>query len=126
MNVAILIGRLIRDPGLRCTPDGTPVVHFTLGVDRPSNKNGDHETDFVDVVAWRKLAEQVGEYAQRGRLVGVQGRLQIRSYETQNGQKRRAAEVVVSQVRFLDSPKKNGRQEQQEPAPAGDENEVPF
>jgi single-strand DNA-binding protein len=103
LNRIILIGRLTRDPELRYVPSGQPVASFTLAVDRPfTNQAGERETDFIDIVAWRKLAEQVSQHLSKGRLVAVEGRLQIRSYETQDGQKRRVAEVVADGVRFLD------------------------
>jgi single-strand DNA-binding protein len=103
LNRIILIGRLTRDPELRYVPSGQPVASFTLAVDRPfTNQQGERETDFIDVVAWRKLAEQVSQHLSKGRLVAVEGRLQIRSFETQDGQKRRVAEVVADAVRFLD------------------------
>jgi single-strand DNA-binding protein len=103
LNRIILIGRLTRDPELRYVPSGQPVAQFTLAVDRPfTNQQGERDTDFIDIVAWRKLAEQVSQHLSKGRLVAVEGRLQIRSYETQDGQKRRVAEVVADGVRFLD------------------------
>jgi single-strand DNA-binding protein len=138
MNVTLLIGRLTRDPELRYTPDGTPVASFTLAVDRNfKNGQGERETDFIDCVAWRKLAEIVGEHARKGRLVGVHGRLQIRSYDDGKGVRRRAAEIIASQVRFLDSPRREqehrepeqGREPRQpEPATAegADDEGVPF
>jgi single-strand DNA-binding protein len=102
-NRIILIGRLTRDPELRYVPSGAPVASFTLAVDRPfRDQQGNRETDFIDIVAWRKLAEQVSQYMAKGRMVAVEGRLQIRSYETQDGQKRKVAEVVADGVRFLD------------------------
>jgi single-strand DNA-binding protein len=103
LNRIILIGRLTRDPELRYVPSGQPVAGFTLAVDRPFvNQQGERATDFIDIVAWRKLAEQVTQHLSKGRLVAVEGRLQIRSYETQDGQKRKVAEVVADAVRFLD------------------------
>lgn len=106
LNRIVLIGRLTRDPELRYTPSGVAVASFSLAVDRPfSNQQGERETDFIDIVAWRKLAETVSGHLQKGRLVAVQGRLQIRSYETQDGQRRKAAEVVADDVRFLDRPR---------------------
>lgn len=103
LNRIILIGRLTRDPELRYVPSGQPVASFTLAVDRPFvNQQGERATDFIDVVAWRRLAEQVTQHLSKGRLVAVEGRLQIRSYETQDGQKRKVAEVVADAVRFLD------------------------
>ncbi len=121
-NRIILIGRLTRDPELRYVPSGQPVASFTLAVDRPfQNQQGNRETDFIDVVAWRKTAEQVSQYLSKGRMVAVEGRLQIRSYETQDGQKRKVAEVVADGVRFLDRAKPGAGPGAGEPAatPAG-------
>ena len=111
MNKIILIGRLTRDPELRTTStSGIPVATFSLAVDRPFAKDGQQEVDFIDCVAWRGLGETVAKFMTKGRLVAVAGRLQIRAYETQDGQKRRAAEVVADEVRFLDGKKDGGTQ----------------
>ncbi|SMC02002.1 single-strand DNA-binding protein [Sulfobacillus thermosulfidooxidans DSM 9293] len=105
-NKIILIGRLTRDPELRYTPQGVPVASFTLAVDRPfTNAQGQRDADFVDCVAWRKLGETVGNHLTKGRLVAVEGRLQIRGYTAQDGNKRRVAEVIIDTLRFLDAPK---------------------
>ena len=83
-NRIVLIGRLTRDAELRYLPSGAPVAGFTLAVDRPfKNQAGERETDFVNITTWRKLAEQASRYLDKGRLVAVEGRLQIRSYEAQ-------------------------------------------
>lgn len=106
LNRIILIGRLTRDPELRYTPQGVPVASFSLAVDRPfTNQSGQRETDFIDCVAWRKLGETVSNHLSKGRLAAVEGRLQIRSYEAQDGSKRRVAEVIADNVRFLDRPR---------------------
>lgn len=106
LNRIVLIGRLTRDPEMRYTPQGVPVASFALAVDRPfTNQQGQREADFIDCVAWRKLGETVGNHLTKGRLVAVEGRLQVRSYEAQDGSKRRAAEVVCDSVRFLDRPR---------------------
>jgi single-strand DNA-binding protein len=103
MNHVILIGRLTRDPELRYTPNGVAVANFTLAVDRTfTNQAGEREADFIPIVVWQKLAETCANHLHKGRLVAVDGRLQIRSYETQDGQKRRVAEVVAANVQFLD------------------------
>ena len=103
LNSVILIGRLVRDPDMRYTATGKGVCGFTLAVDRPfANQDGEREADFLDVVAWGKLAETCANHLSKGRLVAVRGRLQVRSYETQDGQRRRVAEVVADDVRFLD------------------------
>ncbi len=104
LNKVILIGRLVRDPELRYTANGVAVTKFAIAVDRPfTNQQGERETDFIDIVVWRKQAETVANYLNKGRLVAVDGRLQVRSYETQDGQRRRVWEVVADSVRFLDS-----------------------
>src|SRR5690554_2914751 len=108
LNRIILIGRLVADPQLRYTQNGVAVTNFTLAVDRPfSSQNGERETDFIDIVAWRKQAETCANHLNKGRLVAVEGRLQIRSYDDRDGIRRKAAEVVADQVRFLDWPDRN-------------------
>lgn len=125
LNRIILIGRLTRDPELRYTPQGVPVASFSLAVDRPfANQQGQREADFIDCVAWRKLGETVGNHLTKGRLVAVEGRLQIRSYEAQDGTKRKVAEVVADSVRFLDRPREG--QGQSTPADAGMTDDVAF
>lgn len=133
LNRIILIGRLTRDPELRYVPSGQPVASFTLAVDRPFvNQQGERATDFIDIVAWRRLAEQVTQHLSKGRLVAVEGRLQIRSYETQDGQKRKVAEVVADAVRFLDrkgtatAPEPAAAPETPEAETAEREDDVPF
>lgn len=104
LNRIMLIGRLVADPQLRYTQGGTAVANFRIAVDRPfANQQGERETDFIDIVAWRRLAETVANNLNKGRLVGVDGRLQIREYEYE-GQRRRQAEVVADNVAFLDWP----------------------
>ena len=109
MNVFVGIGRLTRDPELRYTPQGVPVASFAIAVERPfTNAQGNKEVDFIDCVAWRKLGEVVGNHLSKGRLVAVEGRLQIRSYEAQDGTKRKVAEIVAKDINFLDGKKSNG------------------
>lgn len=99
LNRIILIGRLTRDPELKYLANGTAVTTFSLAVNRKFNKE---ETDFIDIVVWRQTAEFVANYGGKGRLAAVEGRLQVRNYETKEGQKRKAVEVVADDVRFLD------------------------
>lgn len=107
LNRIVLVGRLTRDPDIKYTSGGVAVGNFSLAVDRPfTSSDGTKETDFIDCVVWRQLAETVGNHLAKGRLVAVEGRLQIRSYEAQDGTRRRVAEVVAESVQFLDSPKK--------------------
>jgi single-strand DNA-binding protein len=106
VNHITLIGRLTRDPELRYTPNGVAVTNFDLAVDRPTtNRDGEREVDFIRIITWQKVAENCANYLAKGRLVAVEGRLQIRSYEDQQGQKRRVAEVVANQVQFLERAK---------------------
>ncbi len=106
LNPFVLNGRLTRDPELRVTATpGVPVARFTVAVERPFAKEDQQDVDFIDCVAWRGLGETVAKFMTKGRLVAVEGHLAIRSYETQEGDKRRAAEVVCDYVRFLDSKK---------------------
>lgn len=102
LNRIVLIGRLTRDPELRSTSSGIPVATFTLAVDRGfKNSAGEKETDFIPIVVWRGQAETCATYLSKGKMAAVDGRLQIRSYEAQDGSKRTAAEVVAENVRFL-------------------------
>lgn len=120
MNRIQLMGRLTRDPEVRYTQTGKAVASFSLAVRRytgPSSQNRE-EVDFIDVVAWGVLAESCGNTLQKGQLVMVDGRLQIRSYETQDGQKRRVAEVVANSVgQPLDSWERRDSSEQAGNAP---------
>lgn len=103
LNRIILIGRLTADPQLRYTANGNAVTNFTLAVNKPFvGQDGERGADFIDVVVWRKLAEACANHLAKGRLAAVEGRLEIRSYEDQQGVRRKAAEVVADNVRFLD------------------------
>jgi single-strand DNA-binding protein len=102
LNRIILIGRLVADPMVRYTTNEIKVANFRIAVDRPyTNQKGERETDYIDIVCWRKLAEVVGNNLKRGRLVAVDGRLQLRTYEYE-GKQRVATEVLAEDVRFLD------------------------
>mgnify|MGYP002402852818 CR=1 FL=1 len=111
MNIAILIGRLTRDPELRYLANtGTPVATFTLAVDRELSKEkrqemelkGQSTADFINIVVWGKQAENCANYLKKGRLAAVKGRLQSRSYEAKDGTRRYVTEVIASQVEFLE------------------------
>lgn len=109
LNKVILMGRLTRDPDLRYTQSNTPVVSFTLAVDRDfkSKETGEKETDFFDIVAWRTTAEFVSKYFTKGRMAVVEGRGQLRPWTDRDGNKRKSFEVVADSVYFGDS-KKDG------------------
>ena len=105
LNHIVLMGRLTRDPELRRTQSGVPVVSFSLAVDHdvPNKETGERGVDFIDIVAWRQTAEFVNKFFSKGRMAVVSGRLQIRSWTDNTGNKRRAAEVVADNVYFGDS-----------------------
>jgi single-strand DNA-binding protein len=101
MNKVILVGRLTQDPEVRYTQSGKAVASFTIAVNRFSGQ-GQREADFIPVVAWEKLAETCGNNLTKGQRVLIEGRLQIRSYEANDGQKRRVAEVIAQNMEFLE------------------------
>lgn len=107
LNHIVLMGRLTRDPELRRTGSGIAVASFTIAVDRDfsGKDSGEKETDFIDIVAWRQTGEFVSKYFTKGRMIVVEGRLQIRGWTDKEGNKRRSAEVVADHVYFGDSKK---------------------
>jgi single-strand DNA-binding protein len=109
LNNVVLIGRLTKDPELRYTPSGQAVTTFTLAVDRGyQNQQGQKETDFINIVTWAKQAENVAKFMKKGRLVAVEGRIQTRNYENNEGKKVYVTEVVGENVKFLESAKDGG------------------
>ncbi len=119
MNKVILIGRLTRDPELRYTGSNTPVATFSLAVNRPfTNQSGEREADFINCVVWRKLAETVKNYLSQGSQVAVEGRIQTRNYDDQNGQKRYVTEVIVENIDFVGSRRDNAQGQASQSAPA--------
>lgn len=102
LNRVVLIGNLTRDPEIRNIPDGTPVAKMGIAVNRQfPNKQGEREADFFNIVAWRKLAELCGQYLSKGSPIAVDGRLQYRSWETKEGEKRTTVEIVADSIQFL-------------------------
>ena len=118
MNKVILVGRLAQDPEVRYTANGKAVATFSLAVSRRVGQ-GQESTDFIPIVAWEKLAEIIGNNLTKGRRILVEGRLQIRSYEAQDGQKRRVAEVIAQNIEFLDSQRKDVPPPSDQDAPKG-------
>ncbi|HFQ5802481.1 TPA: single-stranded DNA-binding protein [Listeria monocytogenes] len=107
MNRVVLVGRLTKDPELKYTPSGVAVCTFTLAVNRPfKNQNGDQEADFINIVVWRKPAENVANFLKKGSMAGVDGRVQTRNYEDKDGKRVFVTEVVAESVQFLE-PKNN-------------------
>lgn len=102
MNKVIIIGRLVRDPEMRTTASGTNSTTFTVAVSRTyTNQNGERDTDFLNCVAWRKQAENIAKYCTKGTQVAVEGRIQTRSYDAQDGTKRYVTEIIADNVTFL-------------------------
>lgn len=113
LNRVILIGRLTRDPELRYTPSGVAMTTFTLAVERNyTNQQGQREADFINVVTWRGLAENVANYLKKGRLTAVEGRIQTRNYENNEGKKVYVTEIIADNVRFLESANPQKRDQQ--------------
>ncbi|MCG2493193.1 single-stranded DNA-binding protein [Staphylococcus epidermidis] len=124
INRVILVGRLTKDPEYRQTQSGVSTATFTLAVNRTfKNKNGEREADFINVVVFRQQAENVSEYLSKGSLAGVDGRVQSRNYENNEGRRVFVTEVVADSVQFLDSKGSNQQnsqsQQQRGQAPAG-------
>lgn len=108
MNKVVLIGRLTKDPELKYTPgSGTAVTTITLAVDRRFSKDNQREADFIPVVIWGKSAESTAQYMGKGKLMGVSGRIQTRSYESKDGGRRYVTEVVAEEIKFLEWGNKN-------------------
>jgi len=135
INKVFLQGRLVADPELRHTQQGTPVASYRLAVERDykSKDQKGQDTDFVNIVSWRNTAEFVSRYFTKGRMMLVEGRLQMRSYTDKDGNKRVAAEVVTDNVHFADSRKDGSNNEDgslQESAGfdelADDDGDLPF
>ena len=103
INRTILVGRLTKDPVLRKTANGSSVTSFTLAVNRKYKQEGQPDADFINTVAWNKTADIVAQYTHKGSLVGVEGRIQTRSYDDQSGKRVYVTEVVAESVQFLES-----------------------
>lgn len=114
LNRVILIGRLTRDPELRYTPAGVAVTQFTLAVDRPfsNQQNQQREADFLNIVTWRQLAETCANYLRKGRLTAVEGRIQVRNYDNNEGKRVYVTEIIADNVRFLESSNSGGNREE--------------
>ena len=109
LNRVILIGRLTKDPELRYTPQGVAVAQFTLAVDRGFSSNKEErEADFIPIVVWRQLAETCANYLRKGRLAAVEGRIQVRNYDNNEGRRVYVTEVIADNVRFLESANREG------------------
>lgn len=116
LNRVILIGRLTKDPELRYTPTGIATCGFTLAVDRPVAAGKDKEADFLNIVTWRQQAETCANYLRKGRLVAVEGRIQVRNYENNEGKRVYITEIIADNVRFLE----RGEQQESQSKPSND------
>ena len=111
MNKVFLIGHLVKDPELRYTSSNIPVASFILSVNRNFiNQNGEKEVDFINIVSWKKQAENIHKYCFKGSKVAIEGRVQVRSYDDQNGQKRYITEVVSENIEFLSTKKEETKE----------------
>ena len=120
MNKIILLGRLTRDPEIRTTSSGTTTANFTVAVNRNfKNKDGNYDADFLSCVAFRNTADFISKYFKKGRMISLEGRVQTRNYETEDGTKRYVTEIVVEGVEFAGDSKK------EESEIAGDEDNKP-
>jgi single-strand DNA-binding protein len=108
MNKVILMGRLARDVDMRQTPTGVSVARFTIAVDRNYSKDGQRQADFINCVAWRQTGEFIARYFGKGRMIAVEGSLQTRSWDGQDGNKHYATEVIVDQAYFTGSKAETG------------------
>ena len=109
MNKVFLIGRLSRDPELRHTTSGTAVCQINVAISRPVAQGSEPQTDFINVVVWNKQAENVAKYLSKGRQIAVEGRIQTRNYDNNEGKRTYVTEVIASNVEFLGSANDNNR-----------------
>ena len=118
LNIAIVVGRLGKDPELRTTQSGKSVTSFSLAVQRPrKNQNGEYEADWIDVQAWGTTAEFICKYFQQGQLMAVSGRIQVRTYKDRDGNSRKAVEIVAQEVSFCESRKREEPEPAKRPSP---------
>ncbi|WP_281486960.1 single-stranded DNA-binding protein [Lysinibacillus sphaericus] len=111
INRVVLVGRLTKDPELRYTPNGIASCRFTLAVNRAFKSEGEQQADFIQCVAWRKQAENLANFQRKGNLIGVEGRIQTGSYESQDGKRVYTTDVVADSIQFLEH--KNGSESAQ-------------
>ena len=109
MNKVFLIGRLSRDPELRHTTSGMPVCQINVAISRPVSQGSEPQTDFINVVVWNKQAENVARYLSKGRQIAIEGRIQTRNYDNNEGKRTYVTEVIASNVEFLGSANDNNR-----------------
>ena len=111
LNRTVLVGRIVRDPELKRTTSGTSVTSFTVAIDNPTKTGGDKTTSFIPCTCWSKTAENVAKYCPKGTSVGIDGRINQRSYEAKNGGKHSIVEIIAENVQFLEKKNANGEGE---------------
>jgi single-strand DNA-binding protein len=136
MNKVMLLGRLAKEPELRYTQTGTPVATFTLATNRKyAAQNGEREADFINCVAWQKSAEFVANYFKKGQQMALEGRIQVRSYDDNDGQRKWVTEVIAEQIEFVGAKADGSKPAQQQNNNPGlglgeevvfDDNDLPF
>ncbi|GAB4071990.1 single-stranded DNA-binding protein [Barrientosiimonas marina] len=129
LNRVVLVGRLTKDPDLRYTPNGVAVANFTVAANRPfTNQQGNRDADFINCVVWRRAAENFANYMRKGSMVGVDGRLQSRTYDDRDGKTIFVTEVVADSVQFLETkgnaPNREQQSEGSQPAQNHDQNQM--
>lgn len=125
INSTVLVGRMTKDAELRYTPNNQAVATFTLAVNRNfKNQNGEREADFINCVIWRQAAENLANWAKKGALIGITGRIQTRNYENQQGQRVYVTEVIADSFQLLES--RNSQNQQQNAQPDFSRNDSPF
>lgn len=127
LNNVVLVGRMTKDAELRYTPQNQAVATFSLAVNRPfKNQNGDREADFINCVIWRQQAENLANWAKKGALIGIVGRIQTRNYENKQGQRVYVTEVVADSFQLLENQKERGNQPQTNSRPDFGRQAEPF
>lgn len=132
MNKVFLIGNLTRDPELRETPSGVSVCRFAIAVGRNyTDANGEKKTDFFECVAWRGLAETIAKYCKKGNKVAVEGSIQLRTYEANDGTKKMAVDIITEGIEFLTPKAKEEeieelRRKRPTLQPMDDDSDIPF
>ncbi len=114
INRVVLVGRLTKDPELKYTPSGIAMARFTLAVNRTFNSEGQPDADFINIIVWRKQAENTANFLKKGSLAGVEGRIQTSSYEGQDGKRVYTTDVVADSVQFLEPRSSSGERGQQQ------------
>lgn len=127
LNRVVLVGRLTKDPELKKTPSGLAIANLTLAVNRAfSNNKGEREADFIPVIVWRKQAENAAKYLKKGSLAGIDGRMQTRNYDGQDGRRVYVTEVIAESVQYLDTKVNSQQQNTSTTSNAANYNADPF